>query len=298
MVLYYNKLHLFLIIEMERTNVCNTGLKKLLKDRRDQLRNYFKTCPQALDYIDLMERSYGDHALGWAMKLHPWQWLSIGATVDRTVTLQGTIGECNSYPLIAEQDGRLGLTIPYDVEFKILTLSLHNGNVSVNTPNLNSGSVPRRGGLMFWLADNTSTAIQDQYYTQGLFNSGVNDTLPHKHSGLGDGPRGVVVFGHSLTAEDPNFTYGVTNGLNNPNAVEMPPLTQRIPALKPFTTNSVVRIKELIAGQIEVILDGVRMPLYPDYSSHIREMLTGRKRTLGVYFRAGDTVMFERYLNN
>jgi hypothetical protein len=53
---------------MNRLSIINPGIKRALSDKRKQLKKYFKQCPQALAYIEMLEASYGDYALGWAMQ--------------------------------------------------------------------------------------------------------------------------------------------------------------------------------------------------------------------------------------
>ena len=275
---------------MDRTILTNQGLKKALENRRDQLKHYFRNCPQALDYIDLQERAYGDHALGWATKLNYWQWTSALPQYPLISTSTfDTSGECIATLLVSTASSR-PLIVPYEMEFKIETY-IAQLSPTPNAPNLNNvANIPRRGGLTFWLASGENTgAIAQLPYIGALFNN--SSILPNQHNTIGgDGiGQGVVFFGSGMNPTSTQITYGVTNGTNTPNTSQN---ASNIAA--PMTVGMTIRIKELVPGQIKIVVGEVEIPIVTAYGAQVRESLIGKTRALGIYLRAGDSVRFEQ----
>ena len=275
---------------MDRTILTNQGLKKALENRRDQLKHYFRNCPQALDYIDLQERAYGDHALGWATKLNYWSWNAYLAQYPLlSQNMYDTSGECFT-TLIVSSASTKPLIVPYEMEFKIESYTAQL-SPTPNAPNLNNvANVPRRGGLTFWLASGENTgAIAQLPYIGALFNN--SSILPNQHNTIGgDGVgQGVVFFGSGMNPTSTLITYGVTNGTNVPNSSQN---AANIAA--PMTTGTTIRIKEIVPGQIKIVVGEVEIPIVTTYGAQVRESLIGKTRALGMYLRAGDSIRLEQ----
>ena len=170
------------------------------------------------------------------------------------------------------------------MEFTISTY-LYQFQPTPNAPNLNDeANIPYRGGLTFWLASGENTAFTTQLpHTGGSFSTA--SILPDQHNNVihDDSDPGVVFFGSGMNPTSTEITYGVTNGTNSPNTS-----TSQAFQTASMTAGTIIRIKEIVPGQIKVIVGEVEIPIITTYGDQVKESLIGKTRVLGIYLRAGD----------
>lgn len=135
---------------MERLTLTEPGIKRKLKHKRNQLKKYFKNCPSALAYIELLENAYGDCALGWYYKqggyIAPWS--STLALQGNTTYTNGGISNQWYYNSIFAGTVTAGTayafnlrltTIPQDKKF---TVYIYEGVGTTTNPSVFSVPIP------------------------------------------------------------------------------------------------------------------------------------------------------------
>jgi hypothetical protein len=125
---------------MDRLTLTEPGMKRQLKHKRNQLKKYFKNCPSALAYIELLENAYGDCALGWYYKQTKIPFTSTIPYVD--ISTANNIVTNNSWSHTSIYNGSIPanttmaltvqmVTLPSDGVFTVFLIS---GNLLTSNP--------------------------------------------------------------------------------------------------------------------------------------------------------------------